>query len=227
MRALKKPRLSERAAEEIKQYIKQEQLQKRDRLPSVSELIDALGIGRSTLREALQLLESQGTLEILNGKGTFVRDTNPYQIQTSFDITNEKHFLLEALEVRSALEGKAVELAAKYATEEEIEKMEYYLQEYVRFLKLDDRDNANHSDSMFHQMIYDASKNELLKSIIESVWDSFHEFWNEPFGKQDIFDQSYPHHETLLLAIQNKEPIQAQQAFTKIMHSVRTSIENI
>ncbi|WP_158633945.1 FadR/GntR family transcriptional regulator [Radiobacillus deserti] len=227
MKTLRKPRLSERAAEEIKQYIKQEQLKEGDRLPSISELINSLGIGRSTLREALQLLESQGILEILNGKGTFVKDTNPYQIHTSFDITNEKHFLLEALEVRFALEGKAVELAAKFATEDEINKMEFYLKEYVRFIELDDRDNANQADSLFHRTIYDASKNELLKSIIESVWDSFYEFWNEPFGKQDIFDPSYPHHESLLLAIKNKDTFQAKQAFTEIMESVRTSIESI
>ncbi|WP_121663815.1 FadR/GntR family transcriptional regulator [Metabacillus litoralis] len=227
MKTFKKRRLSELVADEIKEYIKQEDLKEGDRLPPISTLVETLGIGRSSLREALQLLESQGFLEILNGKGTFVRNSKPFQIQTSFDIDNEKQFLLEALEVRTALEGKAVDLAAKKATSEEIEKMEHHLKVYVQCIENNERDKANMADSLFHQTIYEAANNELLKTIIDSVWDTFHEFWNEPFGIQDIFDKSYPYHEELLQAIKDKDPDRASAAFLKIMDFIRTAIEKI
>ncbi|SDJ77478.1 FadR/GntR family transcriptional regulator [Sediminibacillus albus] len=225
MKLLKKKRLSELVAGEIKEYIKQENLQAGDRLPAVSELTNSLGIGRSTLREALQLLESQEVVEVLNGKGTFIKDVKPFQIRTSFEVENEKMFLLEALEVRIALEGKAVDLAVKHASKADIEKMEFYLQEYVRNLNANQREQANQADAGFHQAIYEAANNQLLNSIIDSIWDTFHEFWNQPFGKDDIFDQSYPYHESLLEAIKSQNAAEAALAFQKIMDSVKSSIE--
>ncbi len=227
MKTLKKKRLSEIVADEIKRYIKKEKLKEGDRLPSISTLIETLGIGRSSLREALQLLETQGYVEILNGKGTFVKNNKAFHIQTSFDIENERKFLLDALEVRIALEGKAVDLAAKKATQDDIKKMEGYLKEYVMYINNKERDKANESDSLFHQTIYEAADNDLLTSIIDSVGDTFNQFWNEPFGIEDIFDKSYPFHEELLQAIKEQNPNKASDAFLKIMDSVKTSIENI
>ncbi|WP_066190159.1 MULTISPECIES: FadR/GntR family transcriptional regulator [Gracilibacillus] len=226
MKILKKQRLSELVAEEIKSYIKSEMLQEGDRLPSLVTLMESLDIGRSTLREGLQLLESQGYLEVLNGKGTFVKNTKPFHIQTAFEVENERDFLLEALEVRLALEGKAVELAAQKATSADTDKMTSHLKEYVRCIHEQERDKANQSDFLFHQAIYEVADNDLLNSIIDSVWDTFHQFWNEPFGVKDIFDQSYPYHEDMLEAIKAHQPQKAVEAFEKMMASVRHSIED-
>ncbi|KAA0566692.1 FadR/GntR family transcriptional regulator [Rossellomorea aquimaris] len=227
MKAIKKKRLSEIGADEIKKYIEDEGLKYGDRLPSVAELVDLLQIGRSSLREALQLLESQGVIEILNGKGTFIRESKPFQIQMAFEVEDKKNFLLETLEVREALEKKAVELAVKAANDEDVEEMTYHLQQYVQFLQTGQRQLANQADARFHQAIYAASKNMMLESIIDSVWDTFHEFWNEPFGIDDIFDQSYPYHEKLLQGIRERNSKSALEAFDEIIQSVKQSIYNI
>lgn len=227
MKTIKKPRLSEVVAKEIRKDIQNEHLTHGDRLPTVSELMATFGIGRSTLREALQLLESQGVLEVLNGKGIFVKDVKPFHIQTAFEVEDEKKFLLEALDVRMAIEGKAVNLAASKATNEEISKMELHLKEYAAYIKSGQREKANYSDAMFHQTIYDAAKNELLTSIISSVWDTFDKFWSEPFGVEDIFDPSYPYHHSLLEAIREKDAAAANAAFEMIMESVKTAIQNV
>ncbi|MCG3421114.1 MULTISPECIES: FadR/GntR family transcriptional regulator [Oceanobacillus] len=227
MEAIKKKRLSEIGAKEIKRYIKREKLKSGDKLPSIAELVGILQIGRSSLREALQLLETQGAIEVLNGKGTFIKDMKPFQIQLSFEVEDEKNFLLEVLEVREALEGKAVQLAVHAANEEDIKKMQAHLKSYVQFINEEKRDEANHADASFHQAIYRASKNTMLESMIDSVWETFHRFWNRPFGKEDIFDESYPHHETLLQAIKERDTNKAGSAFEKIMKSVRDSILEI
>lgn len=227
MKAIKKQRLSEIGADEIKKYIKRENLVSGDRLPPVAELVDILQIGRSSLREALQLLETQGAIEVLNGKGTYIKDIKPFRIQMDFDVENEKNFLLEALEVREALEKKAVELAVKTADQEDINKMTYHLKQYVQFIEQEKREQANEADAKFHQSLYAASKNQMLESIIHSVWDSFHAFWNEPFGIDNIFDNSYPYHEELLQAIRNRDLEKALDAFQKIIQSVRSAINNI
>ncbi|SDL82318.1 FadR/GntR family transcriptional regulator [Sediminibacillus halophilus] len=225
MKTVKKKRLSEMVADEIKQYIKKENLTSGDRLPAATELMSALGIGRSTLREALQLLESQDILEVLNGKGTFIKDAKPFYIRTAFDVENEKNFLLDALDVRIALEGKAVDLAVHKATEKDIAIMQQHLTDYVRYINESKREQANRADARFHQALYEAADNQLLTSIIDSVWDTFHQFWNEPFGQDDIFDQSYPFHVSLLEAIQQRDTVAAADSFQKMMESVKSSIE--
>ncbi|WP_053219929.1 FadR/GntR family transcriptional regulator [Virgibacillus senegalensis] len=225
MKMVKKKRLSEIVADEIKHYIKKEKLSTGDRLPPVAELMDSLGIGRSTLREALQLLESQDVLEIINGKGTYIKDVKPFYIRTAFDVENEKKFLLDALDVRVALEGKAVDLALNKATEQDLEIMQKHLTDYVNFINDGKRDLANQADAGFHQALYNAANNPLLSSIIDSVWDTFHQFWNEPFGQDDIFDQSYPFHVALLEAIRKGNKEEAADAFQSMMNSVKTAIE--
>ena len=113
MRRIKKVSLSKMIADEIKNYIKSEHLHEGDRLPSIDRLMKQLNVGRSSLREALRFLEAIEVIEVINGKGIYVKDANTYRIETKINIQNEKQFLLQMSEVRRALEGKAVELAAK------------------------------------------------------------------------------------------------------------------
>jgi GntR family transcriptional regulator len=47
------------------------------RLPSEQELIDAHGVARGTIRQAVRLLASEGLLEVQHGRGAFVRDRPP------------------------------------------------------------------------------------------------------------------------------------------------------
>lgn len=81
-----------------------------------------LNVGRSTLREGIKKLEAEDSIEIINGKGIYVKQISPFRIYTSFSIQDEKKYLLEALEVRTVLEAKAVQLAVANVTEEQIKK---------------------------------------------------------------------------------------------------------
>jgi len=49
-------------------------IKKGDRIPSERELSEKLGVGRSTLREAIKVLIMLGLLEVRNGQGTFITE---------------------------------------------------------------------------------------------------------------------------------------------------------
>lgn len=227
MKRIRKSRLSESASSEIKHYINANGLSEGDRLPSLADLGEQLGVGRSTLREAVQQLEADGYLDIQNGKGIFIKATHPLRIQASFEVENERHFLLETLDVRQALEGKAVELATYNASADDIAAMQHHLDNYNRYLENGQRDQATLADQQFHAVIYNSAGNAVLKTIIDSMHHSFQEFWNSPFGKDDIFDASHPYHQDLLDAITQSDIQRSMQAFKMIMDSVRSSIQNI
>ena len=73
MQSVKKNRsLAQVAAEKIIQYIKDEQMEPGDRLPTEYELAKFLEVGRGTVREANRSLVSRNILEVRQGAGTFV-----------------------------------------------------------------------------------------------------------------------------------------------------------
>ncbi|HPI97954.1 MAG TPA: GntR family transcriptional regulator, partial [Synergistales bacterium] len=66
-------KIYERVVEEIKELISRGEFEQGDPLPPERQLIEQLGVSRSSLREAFKVLESLGLLESIPGKGRFVR----------------------------------------------------------------------------------------------------------------------------------------------------------
>ena len=79
----------------IQDYIKEEGLIRGDKLPSQGEMVEIMGVSRTSLREAIKTLEAQGLLEVRNGKGVFVGSNygNDF-IQLSIGFHKEKERLL-------------------------------------------------------------------------------------------------------------------------------------
>ena len=68
--------LPEQISEKIIQLILDEHLEQGDRLPKETVLVERLGAGRSTVREAMKLLQSRNIVRIKQGSGTYVA-SNP------------------------------------------------------------------------------------------------------------------------------------------------------
>lgn len=223
MEKIKKIRTHEMVAAELKKFIDSNGLQKGDKLPSAEAIRTNLGIGRSSLREALRYLEATDIIEVVNGKGIFVKETAQYQMSAKIQVEDQKTALLQLLEVRRALELLAVELAAHRATDEDIEEMRRYLHE-IESTKYHQNSIA---DMKFHQAIYKSTGNPVLQSIVESVWELFSVFWHAPLGRQEIFNDSFPYHQTLFQAIVARDPEWARKELNQIMDSMVKSINNV
>jgi GntR family transcriptional regulator len=64
---------TDQVAIQLSESIQKRQFKPGDQLPSVEQLAIDLGVGRSTVREGLRLLQARGLVEIIHGVGTFVR----------------------------------------------------------------------------------------------------------------------------------------------------------
>ncbi|WP_232225546.1 FadR/GntR family transcriptional regulator [Oceanobacillus manasiensis] len=211
-------------AKEIKSYIKEHNLESGDKLPTVSEWMEILRVGRSTLREGVKKLETEGVVEVKNGKGIYVKKDKAFSIYTSFHVTDGAKHLMEILEVRTALEEKAVKLAAKHATEEQLEEMQFYLDKYVKYRKSKEFVKASEADSNFHRVIYKASNNHILYEIITTIHEELYVLWESPFGKEQLYDESYPYHLKLLEGLREKDKDKSISAFQALIDSVRKNI---
>ena len=74
----KRAKLSEQTADRMYEWIVEERrYPPGSKLPNENELSEAVGVSRTTLREAISFLVAQGVLDIRRGKGTFVAENLP------------------------------------------------------------------------------------------------------------------------------------------------------
>ncbi|SFE45727.1 DNA-binding transcriptional regulator, FadR family [Paenibacillus catalpae] len=221
-RKIKKQHTHELVSEEIIKYIADKGLEEGEKLPSVDELVSLFGVGRSSLREALRYLEAVEIVKVINGKGIYVTDSGSYRYSGKVKIDNEKSFLLDILDVRRALEGKAVELAAKRITDGKIEEMKACLAEYDA--RKQEGLDTSAIDYEFHQHIYDAAGNPLLHSVYDSISELVKKFFSGPFGVKELFDNTYPFHRTLFEGIESHDWKHALNEFNKMMDIIEETI---
>ena len=155
--------LVERVIGELKRSVSSGRFGIGDKLPPEPDLTRELGIGRSTLREAVRVLAHNGILEVRQGDGTYVRslpaDGEPLALRLRRAKANEVG------EVRRALEIEIVRLAAERREEHDIENVRSFLEIRRQALARNDVESALDADIAFHCAIAWATHNEVLADL--------------------------------------------------------------
>ena len=119
------------------------------------ELCKAYGVSRTPVREALRQLEADGLVDNILNRGAFVVGMSEQDYEDMF-------------ELRKAYEVQAVKWAIERITEEEMDRLEETF-EFMEFYTLrNDIDKMLTINSGFHQVIYEASHNRMLKKLLSS-----------------------------------------------------------
>ena len=160
------------ASDIVKDYIfkqlENKQLSIGNRLPTESQLSETLGIGRSSVREALQSLKSIGLIQSNQGSGyTVICDTEKSfsdSLRAMMAVKNIK--LTDISEIREALEIKAAELAIKRGiTSNDIDFLKKSITDMESDSKASPKQTTEH-DINFHRKIAELSGNNFLTSFI-------------------------------------------------------------
>lgn len=158
-----------KAAEEIRRLIRARNLKPGDPLPVEVKLSQLLGISRSSVREALRILDGVGLVEKQPGRRVTVKDPSKLVVQPVV----AESALLTALgvvyRVRTIVEERCAELAARNCTEEDIVEMEGHLAQFGEALKRDDGPTAAHAHAAFHSAVVTAARNPVLAGLFQQV----------------------------------------------------------
>ncbi|WP_236793972.1 FadR/GntR family transcriptional regulator [Amycolatopsis sp. GM8] len=132
------------------------------RIPTETELVETLGVGRNTVREAIRALAHSGLLEVRQGDGTYVRATSEVSGAIRRLAGTE---LREVLQVRRSLEVEGARLAAEARTEEDLAKLTELLAVRDRALDEEPFEDFVRADAEFHLMVVHSGHNRLLAEL--------------------------------------------------------------
>ena len=163
--------------EQIKQVILDRGLAPGDAIPTEAELMAALGVGRSSLREALKGLQARGIIEVRHGRGMFVGrrsfdglvDGLVFHGRLGDDPTGLTT-VSELVDVRDVLETGLVAKVALDADDDLLDELDATV---VRMQEAVDRgESFQEADRHFHEQLYSRMDNALVRQLVHAFWDA-------------------------------------------------------
>lgn len=183
-------------------------MQPGDKLPTEAELTILLGVGRSTVREAVRRLVTRNILEVRQGSGTFMSDKrgipeDPLGVTLMGD---DLQVALQLSDLRLTLEPEFAAIAAMKASKSQIEKLIACCEQVEACIRRGE--NYRKADIEFHHCIAECSGNRVLENIIPVISSSIRISIQKT---EDAYRQhTFEEHRRILAAIIRRDPIGAR-----------------
>ena len=201
----------------LQQQIQSGQLQPGDKLPTESAVMQALGVSRTVVREAISRLQASGQVQTRHGIGTFVLDNSAAQ---NFRIAEQDMATLDdviaVLELRISLETEAAGLAAQRATPDQLTTMASALHSFATAIH--NQSDAVPSDFQFHMEIARATGNRHFAELMTYLGTHIiprtriKTAEQAPEGRQAYLERVHGEHESIYNAIRNHDAEAARAA---------------
>src|SRR5918992_6037570 len=162
MKQARRGRLRDRAADQILDMLISGGMNPGERLPPERELCERLGVSRTVVREALNLLEARGLISIEHGRGAVISGGNTDAVRDTLGLILRVRpkALWELLEIRKILEVEIAGLAAERVEEEDVRAMRVQLERMAA--SIDAPRGYVDADVEFHTLLAGAARNGVL-----------------------------------------------------------------
>lgn len=209
LKPIKKKRLFEEIIFAIEEYIKEENIQPKEKLPSENELAEIFNVSKTAVREAMSVLHANGIIETRPGMGIYLKEVQGDSIFLKV-VSNlmEKKELNETLEFRRGLEVEAVALAAVKGKKEDF----LNIQKANEKLKVAAESGSLcvEEDYLFHYSIICASHNSIYKDVFHAVSSKMKEGIKiskmQSIKEPSRFLRAYHEHQRIIDAIIKRDP---------------------
>lgn len=185
----------------LRQAILRGELQPGERLMEI-QLANKLGVSRTPIREAIRKLELEGLVLMIPRRGAEVAE-----------ITEKS--LRDVLEVRSALEELAVELACERISDEDVDKLRVAAKEFEEVTKTEDVTALAEADVKFHDIIYFATDNQRLIQLLYNLREQMYRYRVEYLKREEVYATLFTEHERIIESIAQRDKLAAKQVIGK------------
>jgi DNA-binding GntR family transcriptional regulator len=162
-----------------------------------TDLAQRLGVGRTTVREAIRKLKSEGLIETHPEKGLIVNEFTYKDIE-------------EIQGIRMVLERYAARLAAERVKDEELIQIEDVLDQSKESLQRGDMDKVLKLNTRFHNLINSISGSSRLQGMIYELHESILNYQRAALNTVGYAEQALKEHRMILDALKMRNPDMAE-----------------
>jgi GntR family transcriptional repressor for pyruvate dehydrogenase complex len=229
LQPIRPKKISDQVFDQIRESIFRGQLKPGEQVLPERELSEALGVSRTTVRNAINKLVVLGLLEHKQGQGTFVRAPDTRQgnpLAAAMEVQDAS--IDDLLEVRMGLECNAAALAAVRAVKEDLLFMDASLEEMRA--EVGSGRLGTEADTAFHMAMAYATKNPVHVYLMKNFYDflfvgikkNLIHLYENPHNIEEILFQ----HGALIAAIKKRDPIAAAEAMRRHIKYVQDFFRN-
>ena len=224
---LPRKKLHEFIVEQVQALVVSGELVEGESLPPESSLASQFGVSRTVVREAIQVLQERGLVEVKQGQGVFVARPTTDLIASGLRLLTELEgsSTLEVVEVREVLETAACALAADRATQANLRELERCLERMED--GIDDAESFLSADVGFHRELVRATGNRVLQMITAPVFDLMKESRGSIFHVKGASQRAIQHHRKILEALRSGDGVQARAAMEGHLSQVRAEVDRL
>jgi len=160
-----------------------------DLLPNERELVEALAVGRNSVREAIKSLQALGIVTIKHGSGTYVSagSLEPLVGLLSFlariSLHTDGRAALELVQVREALEVELIPRAVAQTRPDDLARLDVHVRAMEE--RADQGQPFTDVDMAFHEALYAPLGNGLLSELLRSFWLAYSSI-AEAVGEREV-----------------------------------------
>lgn len=221
------PKASDVLADTLRERILAGDFPEDTALPSERDLVAQSQMSRTTVREALRILEAQGFVKIKTGRagGAFVRLPSEESVENtvSMFIRGRRIRLAALLETREAIEPMLARLAARHRTDADLLRIEAANEAMEK--SMDSRADFLQANVDWHVAIAEASHNELLVGFMSALSRAIYlSTDNERFIDDDVRKGALRAHKAVTQAIKDRDEAAAMRRMSRHLHEYTSTV---
>lgn len=222
--AIKKIRIHEEVFSQIRELIGEGRFKAGDQLPSERELAETFKVSRTSVREALRALETQGLIVSRTGAGNFVADLPVESLIGPLAglLIDEKHALADVFEMRKLIEPQIAGLAAERATDSDIAQMKRIIRKQTDAVSRGD--TGVDADAELHFAIGRAAQNRALQKLVSALMEILGRSREESLQTDKRRASSITAHRRIVAAIEKHDRARARSEMLRHIEQVEESV---
>jgi GntR family transcriptional regulator, transcriptional repressor for pyruvate dehydrogenase complex len=203
---VKRTKVYAEVASQISRLIEAGRFKPGDRLPPERDLAEMFGVSRTSVRDAIRVLEMRGLVEPRHGEGTIVKHVPIDAIVSPLAdvLVSSKNLTADLFDMRKMLEPPIARAAAFRATDDDVRALEQIVDHQAR--RVAAGQVAIEDDTAFHYRIATAAKNQVVLRTMDVLMDLLSDSRVRSLQAPGRAEKSLEGHRRILDAIRRRDP---------------------
>ena len=227
LKAVKKTRASQDVVRQIVTLIEKGKLKKMEQLPPEREMAETFQVSRTTVREAIRSLESMQLVETKQGNGTYitvsVAEMSVKPLTTG--LFTEKDDLADIFHIRKIIEPSIAQLAAEFATDEDIDEIDNLLKKQEEEVRIGR--NPIGLDTNFHISLARVARNRVLGRLLHALVELLGNIHENQFQNSLRLKKSLSGHKEIFEAIRKGDGLESKKAMRQHLNEIEEILFNV